>query len=106
MTRHPGASGITRWNLDTLAGAIRRLQEEQSNLETQRNHMQTQQQRVGVNWQSPAGRQYQQRLGNDIATVNNVIEQLRRRIASLQRVQAHYSTCENEVRTALNRLPR
>ncbi|MCL2287253.1 MAG: WXG100 family type VII secretion target [Firmicutes bacterium] len=96
---------IARWNLETLKDSIQRLDSESNNLTDQREQMRVQQERVDVSWRSPAGQQFQNRLQADMATIDNIINQLMRRIESLRRVHTHYANCENEVRTALGRLP-
>jgi uncharacterized protein YukE len=98
-------ANMVRWNLDVLRNIIQQLESERSNLETQRNQMQVQQERVDANWQSPAGRQYHSRLQADMANIANILTQLKRRIGSLRRVQTYYTNCEGEIRIALNKLP-
>lgn len=99
------ASGKVRWDVETLRSSIHTLTREKDNLKAQRNQMQVQRDRVNVHWKSPAGQQYQNRLGNDMATVDNIIRQLEQRLASLQKVVTRYSGCEDRVAAALKRLP-
>jgi len=61
--------------------------------------------RVGQNWQSVAGKMYAKRALGDMATIENVIEQLDTQIRLLQRVQNYYARCEEEIGAAVRRLP-
>jgi len=95
-----------RWNLDEMSRALVRLDTERRNLETQRNQMQAQQSRVDVNWRSPAGQQYQNRLQEDMGAIDGIVRFLERHGAALRRVHGHYSSAEQRIRSALSTLPR
>ena len=99
-------ANMVRWNIAVLNNSINSMNNERNNLEAQRRLMEAQRARVDVNWQSPAGRQYQARLRGDMATISHIIQQLDRRLTSLRRVLGHYRNAEDAVRRELNRLPR
>jgi uncharacterized protein YukE len=97
---------VTRWNIVSMRTSLNTLSTERNNLQAQRNQMLHTQNRVGVNWQSPAGQQYQSRLNTDIRILENIIAQLDRRIDSLRQVISEYETCESRVQNLLRKLPR
>ena len=96
---------MVRWNLESLDNLINRLDIERDNLGMQYNQMRDFQNRVDLNWQSPGGRIYQNRLQEDMAALGNIISQLERRVISLRKVQGYYRSAESQVRIAVNRLP-
>jgi exonuclease VII small subunit len=67
--------------------------------------MKAEQGRVDANWKSPAGMQYQSRLQNDIAVLENILTQLDERTSALQKALECYISCEDNVQKALGRLP-
>lgn len=99
------ASGRVRWDLEVMRTSIQSLRRERNNLQTQRGQMQAQKNRVDVNWKSPAGQQYQSRLGSDMATIDHIIGLLDARLGSLENVVVRYSSCEDRVAASLRRLP-
>lgn len=99
------ASGKVRWDVEVLRSSIYTLNTEKDNLRSQRDKMKAEQNRVNMNWKSPAGQQYQNRLQNDMVTIDNIILQLEKRLGSLQKVLTYYSTCEAQIQTTLKRLP-
>ena len=96
----------TRWNVASMRSSLNSLAAERDNLRNQLNQMRAAQTRVGVNWQSPAGRQYQNRLTTDIRVLENIINQLEGRINTLSRAINEYEVCEQRVQNAMVRLPR
>ena len=100
-------TGITtRWNVASMRASLNSLTSERNNLQNQLSQMRTAQTRVGVNWQSPAGRQYQNRLTTDIRVLENIITQLEGRINTLRQAITEYEVCEQRVQNAMVRLPR
>ena len=99
-------AGMVRWNLQELGSAINALEQEHSRLTQERTNMQTQQDRVGVSWQSQAGTQYQNRLSEDMTLLQNILQDLQGRIATLRRVNQYYSNAETSIRSAAGNLPR
>ena len=94
-----------KWDIDVLRSSINTLNTEKNNLRAQRDQMKAAQSRVDVNWKSPAGQQYQNRLQNDMTVLDNILTQLDKRLNSLNKALGFYNTCENKVVTALRRLP-
>jgi uncharacterized protein YukE len=94
-----------KWDIDTLRGSISTLNTEKGNLQAQRGQMKSEQARVGANWKSPAGQQYQNRLQNDMAVIDSIVSQLDTRLDSLNKALNCYSACESQIVTALRRLP-
>ena len=96
---------MVRWNLQDLGSIISSLERERSNLADGLQNMRTQKDRVGVNWQSAAGRQYQDRLHEDIADLEAIVSELEARIGALGRVRGHYEGAEQSIERAAARLP-
>ena len=99
------AENKIRWDVDILRGSVQSLKAERANLQAQRGQMQQQKERVDVSWKSPAGQQYQNRLTNDIRLIDIIITQLDKMIDSIQKASDRYNNCENQVSTAVKRLP-
>jgi uncharacterized protein YukE len=95
-----------QWDLEVLDNTLRTLEQKCEALGNQRNIMQAHRERVGANWKSTAGRDYQGRMQSDMDTINHIITQLQNRIVSLRKVLGHYTQCEREIQTALNQLRR
>ena len=93
-------ANMVHWNLQELGSAINALENRREHLSQGREHMRAQQARVGHNWQSPAGRQYQKRLQEDMALLNDILGHLHSRIESLRRVQQIYTDAESTIRVA------
>ncbi|MDR1192867.1 MAG: hypothetical protein LBK98_01670 [Peptococcaceae bacterium] len=94
-----------KWDVDTLRGSINTLDTEKGNLQARRDQMKATQGGVAANWQSPAGQQYQNRLLNDMAVIENIVSQLDIRLNSLRKVLDCYNACESQIVAALRRLP-
>lgn len=96
---------MVRWNIDALNALINRLRTEKNNLSEQHRQMEIQQNRINLNWQSPAGRMYQNRLQEDIASLSIILTLLEIRENSLRRATNYYSTAESNIQAAIARLP-
>ncbi|MCL2016898.1 MAG: WXG100 family type VII secretion target [Defluviitaleaceae bacterium] len=97
---------LLRWNVDALRNAVGSLRNERGNLQASRNDLQSQLTRIGTNWRSPAGRQYQNRLTTDIRVLDNILRQLDRRIDSINRVITQYVNAEAQIKSRALHLPR
>ncbi|MCL1987597.1 MAG: hypothetical protein FWG64_06470 [Firmicutes bacterium] len=94
-----------RWNVETMRQTVGLLERERTELINRKAGMTNQQQRIDTNWKSPAGQQYQNRLLDDIATLDNIITQLDRRITALNDVNRVYDEAERNIRVAAQKLP-
>ena len=99
-------NNMVRWNLPELMNAIQSLENQHNQLERERTQMQTQNTRVGANWQSSAGNMYRGRLNEDMQALNDILRDLQNRISQLRRVHGFYSDAENRIRSSVARLPR
>jgi len=95
-----------KWDVIELNSAVGSLKQASDNLRNRRNEMDRQRTEIGLNWQSPAGRDYQARLESDIEGIDNVLKELDEQIKALDRADDQYEKCEEEVKRATGRLPR
>ena len=99
-------TNAVRWNLQNLGSAIGSLEAERERLAQENFNMQEQSKRVGMNWRSPAGMQYQHRLVEDLTVLGNILNHLQARIGSLRNVERYYAEAEATISRLAGTLPR
>ena len=99
-------NNMVRWNLQELNTALSALRQEHSRLSNQRTQLNVQRNNINTNWQSPAGRQFQTRLQQDLASLDRILALLSARIQSLTRLSNFYNQGEQAIANAVLRLPR